>query len=61
MVHGEEKMTLLLTAMEVPNLNWFTHLLKLIFSLQFGVFRAFPHRKWVCLLGFRSFDKHKGL
>lgn len=42
-----------LLAVEVPNLNWFVHFLKLIFILRFGVLRAFPIENRFCLLGFR--------
>lgn len=34
---------------EVPNLNWFVQLLKLILILWFGVLRAFPTGNRFCL------------
>lgn len=41
----EKTKQLTVLTMEVPSLNWSVYLLRLILSLQFGVLRAFPHRK----------------
>ena len=42
---------IVLLIMEVPNLNWFVCLLKLILILWFGVLTVFPIENRFCLLG----------